>query len=128
MFKSLKDKIEKKSAKIGIIGLGYVGLPLAVAFAEEGFKVVGVDTNSKRVKSIKAGKSYIPDIPTSAIRELVSGKLLNVTANCSVVKKLDIIIICVPTPLSKTKEPDISFIMSAVKKIIKNRRKGQLMS
>ncbi len=126
MHKALKNKIEKGRAKIGVIGLGYVGLPLAVAFAKEGFKVTGIDTNSRRVKSIKGGKSYIMDIPTKIVAGLVSDKLLSATTDCSILKKLDVVIICVPTPLSKTKEPDISFIITAVKNIIKNRRKGQL--
>ena len=126
MYKILKSKIENKSAKIGIVGLGYVGLPLAVAFAEEGFEVYGIDTGVKRVDSIKRGKSYIIDIPSEKVDRLVSNGLLNATDNYGVVKKLDAIIICVPTPLGKTKEPDISFIVSAVRDIIKNRRKGQL--
>lgn len=126
MYQILKDKIEKKSAKIGIIGLGYVGLPLAAAFAEEGFSVTGIDTSSRRIRSIKNGKSYIMDVPTKVIAELVSNKLLSASDDYGIVKKLDVIIICVPTPLSKTKEPDISFIMSAVDNIIKNKRKGQL--
>ncbi|MDD5681309.1 MAG: NAD(P)-binding domain-containing protein, partial [Candidatus Omnitrophica bacterium] len=126
MYKILKNKIKDKSAKIGIIGLGYVGLPLAVAFAEEGFEVFGIDTGAKRVNSIKQGKSYIIDVPSEKVERLVSSGLLNATDNYSVVKKLDALIICVPTPLGKTKEPDISFIVSAVKDIIKHRAKGQL--
>lgn len=126
MYGILRNKLEDKTAKIGVIGLGYVGLPLAVAFAEEGFEVCGIDTGVKRVSSIKQGKSYILDVPSEKVEKLVSSGLLNATGNYRVVKKLDAIIICVPTPLSKTKEPDISFIVSAVDDIIKNRRKGQL--
>jgi UDP-N-acetyl-D-glucosamine dehydrogenase len=126
MYRILKDKIETRRAKIGVIGLGYVGLPLAVAFAEEGFNIIGIDTNIERVKSIKSYKSYIMDIPARKIAELVSQKLLTATEDYSIIRRLDVVIICVPTPLSKTKEPDISFIMSAVKNIIKNKRKGQL--
>jgi len=126
MYKILKSKIENKTAKIGIVGLGYVGLPLAVAFAEEGFEVFGIDTSLKRTNSIKHGKSYIIDVPSEKVEKLVSSGLLNATDNCGVVKRLDAVIICVPTPLGKTKEPDISFIVSAVKEIIKNRRRGQL--
>ncbi len=126
MYKALRNKIEKKSARIGVIGLGYVGLPLAVAFAEEGFRVTGIDTSSRMIKSIKSGKSYILDVPTERIAELVSNKLLTATEEYAVVKKLDALIICVPTPLGKTKEPDISFIVAAVKNIIRNRKKGQL--
>ena len=126
MYKVLKDKISSKSAKIGVIGLGYVGLPLAVSFAEQKFEVVGIDISGFRVKSIKKGKSYIMDIPTKTVSLLAKNGFLSATSDYSVVKKLDIIIICVPTPLSKTKEPDISFIMSAIKNIIKYRRRGQL--
>ncbi|MBN1872342.1 MAG: nucleotide sugar dehydrogenase [Candidatus Omnitrophica bacterium] len=126
MYKEIKGKIANKSAKIGVIGLGYVGLPLAVLFAEQKFEVTGIDTSQKRVKSIKNGKSYIMDIPTKTIAELTANKFLDATVDYSVVKQLDVIIICVPTPLSKTKEPDISFIMSAIKNIIKNRKRGQL--
>lgn len=126
MYKILRSKIENKTAKIGVIGLGYVGLPLAVAFAEEGFEVFGIDTGTKRVNSIRRGKSYIMDVPSEKVERLVSSGLLNATDNYVVVKKLDAMIICVPTPLGKTKEPDISFIVSAVNAIIRNRRKGQL--
>lgn len=122
----LKNKIDNKSAKIGVVGLGYVGLPLAVAFAEKGFEVSGIDTNTRRVRSIENGKSYIMDVPTEKVKELVSNKLLSATADYAVVRKLDAIVICVPTPLSKTREPDISYIVSAVNNIIKNKRKGQL--
>ncbi len=111
MYKLLKNKIEEKSAKIGVIGLGYVGLPLAVAFAEEGFKVTGIDTNSRKVKSIRGGRSYIMDVETKTVAKLVSDKLLSATTDYSVLKKLDTVIICVPTPLSKTREPDISLII-----------------
>jgi len=126
MYGILKNKIEDKSAKIGVIGLGYVGLPLAVAFAEAGFKVVGIDASPRRVKSIRSGKSHIMDVPTETVAKFVANKQLSATENYSVIKKLDVVIICVPTPLSKTKEPDISFIIAAVRNIIKNKRKGQL--
>ncbi|MDP3790059.1 MAG: NAD(P)-binding domain-containing protein, partial [Candidatus Omnitrophota bacterium] len=126
MYEILRNKLEDKTAKIGVIGLGYVGLPLAVAFAEEGYEVYGIDTGIKRVNSIRHGKSYILDVPSEKVEKLVSSGLLNATDNYRVVKKLDAIIICVPTPLGKTKEPDISYIVSAVDDIIKNRRKGQL--
>ncbi len=126
MFKILKSKIENKTAKIGIVGLGYVGLPLAVAFAEEGFEVFGIETGSKKVNSIKKGESYIIDVPSEKVERLVSSGLLSATDDYKVVRKLDAIVICVPTPLGKTREPDISFIVSAIAGIIKNRRRGQL--
>ncbi len=126
MYKTFKSKIDNKSAKIGVVGLGYVGLPLAVAFAEEGFEVFGIDVSRKKINSIRQGKSYIIDVPSEKVEKLVSSGLLNAAANYGVVRKLDAIIICVPTPLGKTKEPDISFIVSAVRDIIRHRRKGQL--
>ncbi|MEA3305286.1 MAG: nucleotide sugar dehydrogenase [Candidatus Omnitrophota bacterium] len=126
MYKILKNKLDTKSARIGVIGLGYVGLPLAVSFAEEGFEVIGIETNAKRVKSIKNGRSHIMDIDSEKVSKLVSNGLLDATESYSVVKKLDVVIICVPTPLSKTKEPDISYIIAAVKNIMKNRKRGQL--
>ncbi|MBU4376412.1 MAG: nucleotide sugar dehydrogenase [Candidatus Omnitrophica bacterium] len=126
MYKILKNKIENKTAKIGIVGLGYVGLPLAVAFAEEGFEVFGIDTGPKKVSSIKKGESYIIDVPSEKVERLVSSGLLNATDDYKVVKKLDAVVICVPTPLGKTREPDVSFIVSAIAGIIKNRRKNQL--
>ena len=126
MYQTLKNKIENGSAKIGVVGLGYVGLPLAVAFAGKGFEVAGIDTSAKRVKSLKKGKSHILDVSTEAVTRLVKKGLLGATDDYAVVKRLDAIIICVPTPLSKTKEPDISYIVSALKNIIKNKRSGQL--
>lgn len=126
MYETLRNKIENKEAVIGVIGLGYVGLPLAVAFTEAGFEVIGIDTSSKRVKAIKSGKSYIMDVPTDVVAELVSSKRLSVTEDYFGIKKMDAIIICVPTPLSKTREPDISFIVSALRNIIKHKRRGQL--
>jgi len=126
MYKALRKRIEDKSAKIGVIGLGYVGLPLACAFARAGFDVVGIDTSAKRVKAIKNGRSYIMDVPADEIKELVSRKKLAASLDYRAVGKLDVAVICVPTPLSKTREPDISFIMSAIRNIIRHKRKGQL--
>jgi len=127
MFKKLKKKILDKKAKVGIIGLGYVGLPLAVEFANAGFTIYGIDVNPTRVNQIKKGSSYIIDVSSRQIKRLVSEKKLCATCNYDVIKKLDAVIICVPTPLSKTKEPDISYIIDAVKKIAKSRKRGQLI-
>ena len=127
MLKELKDKITGKKAKIGIIGLGYVGLPLAVTFAKSGFSVCGIDIDEDRVEKIRKGESYILDVPTSDI-ELVKNKgSLSVTTDFSVIKKLDAVIICVPTPLYKTREPDVSYIVSAVRNIKRYMRKGQII-
>jgi len=127
MFNELKAKIENKRANIGIIGQGYVGLPLAVEFAKVGFSVTGFDTDDKKVASINKGISYILDVPSKDVRELVALGKLKATSDTRLLNKMDAIIICVPTPLRKTKEPDISYILSASEAIAKNKRKGQLV-
>lgn len=127
MLNELKSKIKNKVAKIGIIGLGYVGLPLAVEFAKSGFDVTGFDTDANKIKEINKGTSYILDVPSEDIRDLISFKRLSATSEKPLLNKMDAIIICVPTPLRKTKEPDISFILSATEDIANNLRKGQLI-
>jgi UDP-N-acetyl-D-mannosaminuronate dehydrogenase len=127
MFNELKKKIENKKANIGIIGQGYVGLPLAVEFAKAGFKVTGFDNDENKVSSINKGESYILDVPAKDVKELVSSGKLKATTDTKLLNKMDAIIICVPTPLRKTKEPDISYILSASEAIAKNKRKGQLV-
>ena len=114
---TLNNKIKNNSAKIGVIGLGYVGLPLAVEFARANFNVIGIDINKKRVESINAGKNYIKDIKDSTLTELVNKKLLKASYDFGEVKNLDAISICVPTPLNKEKNPDISYIVSVMDKI-----------
>lgn len=123
----LKRKIANKNAYIGIIGLGYVGLPLAVEFAKTGFRVTGFDTDKARVNSIKEGISYILDVPSGDVKELVRNKNLSVTLDKALLKDMDVIIICVPTPLRKTREPDISYILQAAEDIALNFRRGQLI-
>lgn len=120
---TLIKKITDKEAGIGVIGMGYVGLPLAVAFSEAGFTVTGIDCNRERVRGINKGVSSIVDVSSEKLREIVRQDLLSATSEYSVIKDLDALIICVPTPLGKTREPDISYIISAVDSVIKNRRK-----
>jgi len=127
MFNELKSKIQSKKANIGIIGQGYVGLPLAVEFAKAGFKVTGFDTDEKKVTSINKGISYILDVPSQNIKELITSGKLKATTDTRLLNKMDVIIICVPTPLRKTKEPDISYILSASDAIANNKKKGQLV-
>jgi len=127
MFNELKAKIENKKANIGIIGQGYVGLPLAVEFAKAGFKVTGFDTDEKKVSDINKGISHILDVPSEDVKALVETGKLKASADTSLLNKMDAVIICVPTPLRKTKEPDISYILSASEAIAKNKRKGQLI-
>jgi UDP-N-acetyl-D-glucosamine dehydrogenase len=127
MFNELKAKIENKKANIGIIGQGYVGLPLAVEFAKAGFNVTGFDTDEKKVSGINKGISHILDVPSEDIKALVKTGKLKAVTDTGLLNKMDAIIICVPTPLRKTKEPDISYILSASKAIAVNKRKGQLI-
>lgn len=114
---SLIDKINDKSAKIGVIGLGYVGLPLAVEFTKAGYEVTGFDINEDKVESINSGVNYIKDIDNNTLKKAVNNNLLSATSDFSVVRNLDAISICVPTPLNKEKDPDISFIVSVMKGI-----------
>jgi UDP-N-acetyl-D-glucosamine dehydrogenase len=127
MFNKLKNKILNKQAKVGVIGLGYVGLPLAMAFAKKGFETYGIDVDKDRVARLKKGKSYILDLkPADIIALQKSGKLV-VTSDMGSARRLDAFIICVPTPLLKTKEPDVSFIISATEMIKGYIKKGQVV-
>jgi UDP-N-acetyl-D-glucosamine dehydrogenase len=123
----LKEKIEKRKATVAIIGQGYVGLPLAVAFASVGFKTYGLDYDKARVTSINRGVSDIDDISNETLRPLVFSRTLVATGDYNILKKSDCISICVPTPLSKTKDPDVSYILSAVEGVKKHLRRGQLV-
>tara|TARA_Y100001970_G_scaffold284205_1_gene401074 strand:- start:595 stop:1902 length:1308 start_codon:yes stop_codon:yes gene_type:complete len=113
----LNDKINDKSAKIGVIGLGYVGLPLAIEFVQAGFKVVGIDIDENKINLLKNKKNYIKDVDDNLLIHAIRKGNLNVTNDFSTVKELDSISICVPTPLNKQKDPDISFIISVMEKI-----------
>ena len=127
MYKILQKKIKERKARVGVIGLGYVGLPLAIELGKANFIVYGIDVNKAHIESLKQGKSYIMDVPARDVRQLVKNNLFRPTLSYKVTKRLDAIIICVPTPLSKTKEPDISYILSAVKSIAYHKKKGQLI-
>ncbi|MGD0617807.1 MAG: nucleotide sugar dehydrogenase [Bryobacteraceae bacterium] len=123
----LRNKITSHSARVGIVGLGYVGLPLAVEFAQAGFRVTGIDVQQSKVDQLNAGESYIQDIPSDVLRPLVKEGRLEATAEFSVVRDLDTIDICVPTPLRKTKDPDMSYIVSACEEIAKFFKTGTLV-
>ncbi|MFL3028003.1 MAG: nucleotide sugar dehydrogenase [Candidatus Neomarinimicrobiota bacterium] len=114
---SLKNKIINKEAHIGVIGLGYVGLPLAVEFSKAEFKVTGIDIDDSKVTSINNGNNYISDIDDSLLINLIKKKKLRATNDTSIIKELDAISICVPTPLSKVNEPDVSYIIDTVNSI-----------
>ena len=124
---TLKEKIINRSAIVGVIGLGYVGLPLAIAFAESGFKVMGFDVRKVRVDAINKGMSYINDINPERVSWAIADNLLEATKDQSRISEVDIICICVPTPLTKVKEPDLSYVVYESKKIAKYLRKGQLV-
>ena len=123
----LAKKIKDKVAKICIIGLGYVGLPLAVEFAKEGFFVYGIDCDIDKIDSLKKSKSYIQDIYGSDLKDLLKRKRFHFSNSYSSLNNADAVIICVPTPLRKTKEPDISHILDVANKIKEHIRKGQLI-
>ena len=125
---TLLEKIERFEAQVGIIGLGYVGLPLAVISGQAGYRVVGVDVSQHAVETINAGRSHIGDIKDAEVAALVQAGRLRATADYGVLKECDVIIICVPTPLDKNRDPDISYIVAAGEGIAGNLRPGQLIS
>ncbi len=115
----LQEKIRDRSAKIVILGLGYVGLPLATVFAEAGFNVIGVDPDSMKVEILRRGESYIQDVPTNTLAQLIQSGKLRATTDFSVLAEADAVSICVPTPLRKTGDPDLSFILVATDELAK---------
>ncbi len=123
----LENLIAQKKAHIGVIGLGYVGLPLIVEFARQGFTGTGFEVDERKTAEINAGRSYIPDVPSEHVAECVENDKLQATTDFSHLKNCDVIIICVPTPLRKTKDPDMSYILAAAEKIGENLRRGQLI-
>jgi UDP-N-acetyl-D-glucosamine dehydrogenase len=125
--KALAEKIENKTARVGVVGLGYVGLPLAVEYAEAGFHVTGIDISPPKTERMNAGDSYVGDVPSSTLGPLVKKGLLRATTDFSVIRDLDTINICVPTPLRKTKDPDMSYIVDACGEIAKYFHPGLLI-
>jgi len=123
----LEEKIRSRTARVGIVGLGYVGLPLAVEFARAGFSVTGIDISEDKTRRVNAGDSYVGDIPTSTLRPLVESGKLAATSDFRAVLELDTINICVPTPLRKTKDPDMSFIVSSCQEIARHFHAGTLV-
>lgn len=123
----IETKIKEKTAVIGVIGLGYVGLPLIVEFCSKEFKGLGFEVNQKKVNTLLSGESYIVDVPSERVSKCVQEGRLSVTTDFSKLKECDVIIICVPTPLRKTKDPDMSYILAAGEKIKEYARGGQLI-
>lgn len=127
LFQRLREKIRAREATLGVIGLGYVGLPLAVEMAKAGLRVYGIDVDKDKVKSVNRGISYVQDVLSSELSQVVKGGKLKATTDYRILRQCDAIDICVPTPLRKTKDPDISYIIDAVERIQENMRRGQLI-
>jgi len=123
----LGKKISTRSLHVAIIGLGYVGLPLAVTFAEAGFQVTGIDVDQQKVDQANKGESYIPDISSSALQALIDTKRLHFTSDYAMLDHIDAVSICVPTPLRKTRDPDISYIVAATQQVRAHLHPGQLI-
>jgi UDP-N-acetyl-D-glucosamine dehydrogenase len=124
---SLLDRIKNRSANVVVVGAGYVGLPLAVEIAKAGFSVTAYDRSGEKVSAINAGRSYIEDVPTSIVGPLVADKKLQASTDPDVLGKADAVIICVPTPLNKTKDPDNSFILDAADMMVSRMHPQQLI-
>lgn len=124
---NLKDRIKAKDITFGVIGLGYVGLPLAVEFARAGFKVVGIDVDENKVDKINRGVNYIKDVEDALFKQVVSQGSLTATADFKAIREIDAVSICVPTPLSKLKDPDVSYIMSALDGLVEYFHKDMLV-
>ena len=123
----LSERIESRSARIGVIGLGYVGLPLAIEFAKKGFSVTGIDIDGEKIRALQAGRSYIEDVPSQAVAEATAAGRFTATSDLGELTRLDVINICVPTPLTRTKDPDVSHMARAMEDIRRRLRSGQLV-
>ena len=123
----LLERLQSRKARVGVVGLGYVGLPLAVEFARSGLTAVGIDVDVRKPAAILRGESYIPDVSSADVASLVASGHLQATTDFSVIKELDTINICVPTPLRKTKDPDMSYIVAAVESIAAHLHPGLLV-
>jgi UDP-N-acetyl-D-glucosamine dehydrogenase len=127
LLRRFETRMARRSARIGVIGLGYVGLPLAVEFAKAGYRVTGFEIDAHRAAVLNAGRSYIQDVPTREVRPLIASGLLHATLDFDELRRMDVVDICVPTPLRKTKDPDVSYIVAAVEQIAPRLKRGQLV-
>ena len=116
---NLIERIQHKQVQVGVVGLGYVGLPLAVEFARAGLRTVGIEVDPAKVEAVNAGRSYIADVPSRLVHDLAAEGLLSATTDFSVLKDTDCVSVCVPTPLRKTQDPDMSYILAAADEIAK---------
>ncbi|HEY6194638.1 MAG TPA: nucleotide sugar dehydrogenase [Candidatus Eisenbacteria bacterium] len=124
---ALEQRLENRTARLAVIGLGYVGLPLAVELAQAGFEVIGIDIDEARVQQLNQGHSYIQDVAAADVQALVRQKRLLATTDFAVLKRCDTVNICVPTPLSKQRDPDVSFIVAAATEVARHLHRGQLV-
>lgn len=122
-----EKKVEDKKAVVGVLGLGYVGLPLAREFASAGLKVVGFDVDEKKVKILNSGRSIIKHVPHSQVKKMVTDGLFTATTQMSRLKTVDAVLVCVPTPLTENREPDMQFVIGSTETIAKHLRRGQLI-
>jgi UDP-N-acetyl-D-glucosamine dehydrogenase len=127
MVNTLLAKAKDRTAVFGVVGLGYVGLPLAMELVRAGYRVLGVDVNQRVVDSLNAGRSHIQDVPAATVTDAVQGKKFAATTDLTRLKEPDVISISVPTPLSKTKDPDVSYVLAATESVKRSLRKGQLV-
>ncbi|MBL6965522.1 MAG: nucleotide sugar dehydrogenase [Anaerolineales bacterium] len=121
------EKLENKTAKVAVLGLGYVGLPFATVFAEAGFNVIGIDPDERKIEALKKGESYIQDVPTELVAQLVEAGRLEATTDFAALAEADAVSICVPTPLRKTGDPDLSFILSVTTELAKYMHPGMVV-
>lgn len=126
-FNVLVERVRHRSAVVAIVGLGYVGLPLAVTHARAGYRVIGLDDNPQKVTQVLEGRSYIPDVDQKTLGDLVAQGMLTATGEYNTLSEADVIIVCVPTPLTTNKEPDLSYIMAVAQKVREIMRPGQLV-
>jgi UDP-N-acetyl-D-glucosamine dehydrogenase len=124
---ALLERIQSRTARVGIIGIGYVGLPLAMVFAEAGFRVTGIDVSPERVARLNTGESHIEDVPSAQLQRMRSAGRFEATTDYAALRELDAISICVPTPLRKTRDPDISFIVNVTEELARYLRPGQVI-
>jgi UDP-N-acetyl-D-glucosamine dehydrogenase len=123
----LLERFTKKSGRVVVVGIGYVGLPLVAEFAREGFRVTGLDYDAKKVELLNQGESYIRDVPSSDLGPHVQAGRLDATADPGVLREADAVVVCVPTPLNKTKDPDMRYIVEAAEQIAKHQHAGMLI-